>query len=145
MERNYRTEAGRVKTRSLEAHIVDHCNLACAECCSLSPLLPAWLAEPESIGQDLRRAAKVLSPGIFKLVGGEPLLHPRLIDIIRCVRDANIAPVISITTNGLKLGEMPGDFWKQIDALTISRYPKPRLTPALVAHIESQANCKVGQ
>jgi hypothetical protein len=139
MERNYRIENGRIPTRSLEAHIVDHCNLTCAECCSLSPLLPAWEAEPEALARDLRRAARVLAPRIFKLVGGEPLLHTRLLDAIEAVRGAGIAPLISLTTNGLKLGEMPDAFWAAVDALTISRYPRPRLAPDLVAHIEAQA------
>ena len=139
MERHYRVEAGRVQTRSLEAHIVDHCNLTCAECCSLSPLLPAWYASPESIANDLRKAARVLKPGVFKLVGGEPLLHPQLVDVIHCVRDTGITPVISVTTNGLKLGDMPDAFWQAVDALTISRYPRPGLAANLIAHIEAQA------
>ncbi|WP_233238800.1 radical SAM protein [Bordetella sp. LUAb4] len=139
MDRDYPIQAGRIRTRSLEAHIVDHCNLTCAECCSLSPLLPPWFASPDSIAADLRMAAKVLSPGVFKLVGGEPLLHPQLVDLIHAVRETRIAPVISITTNGLKLGEMSDAFWQSIDAITISRYPRPRLSPDLMAHIEAQA------
>ncbi|WP_231755307.1 radical SAM protein [Bordetella sp. N] len=139
MDRHYPVEGGRIRTRSLEAHIVDHCNLTCAECCSLSPLLPAWSASPEAIAADLRMAVKVLQPRVFKLVGGEPLLHPQLVDVIHAVRDSGIAPVISLTTNGLKLGDMADAFWQAIDALTISRYPRPRLAPDLIAHIEAQA------
>lgn len=139
LERNYRVQDGRVQTRSLEAHIVDHCNLTCAECCSLSPLLPAWYADPESVADDLRKAVKVLNPRVFKLVGGEPLLHPELVDLIARVRDTGIAPVISVTTNGTKLGDMSNAFWQTVDALTISRYPKPSLAPDLVAYIEKQA------
>jgi GTP 3',8-cyclase len=139
MERQYRVQSGRIQTRSLEAHIVDHCNLTCAECCSLSPLLPAWLADPESLTKDLAKAAKLLAPRVFKLVGGEPLLHPALVDILRRVRHTGIAPEVSITTNGLLLGRMPDAFWEQVDALTISIYPKPRLATDLVARIETQA------
>lgn len=139
LDRDYRVEDGRVQTRSLEAHIVDHCNLTCAECCSLSPLLPEWYASPASIEADLRKAAKVLRPRMFKLVGGEPLLHPALVEMIERVRATGIAPVISVTTNGLKLGEMPDAFWQAVDALTISRYPKPALSADLVAHVERQA------
>nr|WP_302491074.1 4Fe-4S cluster-binding domain-containing protein [Burkholderia pyrrocinia] len=123
----------------MEAHIVDHCNLTCAECCSLSPLLPEWHANPDSLEADLRKAAKVLSPRMFKLVGGEPLLHPALVELVERVRATGIAPVISVTTNGLKLGEMPDAFWQAVDALTISRYPKPSLSPDLIAHVEHQA------
>ena len=85
------------------------------------------------------RPLRCSNPAIFKLVGGEPLLHPQLVDIIRGVRDTGIAPVISITTNGLKLGDMTDEFWQAVDALTISRYPKPQLAPDLIAHIEAQA------
>ena len=139
MERHYPVHQGRIQTRSLEAHIVDHCNLTCAQCCSLSPLLPEWMAATDEVASDLAVAAKVLSPRIFKLVGGEPLLHPDIVDILRCVRDAQIAPVISVTTNGLLLGTMSDAFWQATDALTISRYPKPGLKSDLVQHIEAQA------
>ncbi|WP_339385848.1 radical SAM protein [Burkholderia sp. Ac-20379] len=139
MERHYRVEGGRVQTRSLETHIVDHCNLTCAQCCSLSPLLPEWHVSPASVENDLRIAVKVLNPRVFKLVGGEPLLHPAIVEIVERVRDTGIAPLISVTTNGLKLGEMGDAFWQAVDALTISRYPKPALSDALVAYIEAQA------
>lgn len=139
MERHYRVHNDRIQTRSLEAHIVDHCNLTCAECCSLSPLLPTWLAEPEALSQDLAKAAKVLAPRVFKLVGGEPLLHPALVDILQRVRRAGIASEVSVTTNGLLLGRMSDAFWEQVDALTISLYPKPRLATDLIAQIEAQA------
>ena len=138
-DRRYRLEDGRVRTRSLEAHIVDHCNLTCAECCSFSPLLPPWCADPQELERDVRRCASVLSPAVFKLVGGEPLLHPGLLEILQRVRRTVIAPVISLTTNGLLLGEMPDAFWSALDALTISRYPRPRLSAQLIAQIESRA------
>ncbi len=139
MDRHYRVEGGRVQTRSLEAHVVDHCNLTCAECCSLSPLLPEWYASPESVEHDLRMAARVLQPRVFKIVGGEPLLHPALVELIERVRGTGIAPVISVTTNGIRLGEMCDAFWRAVDALTISRYPKPPLSADLIAHVERQA------
>ena len=139
LERHYRVHDSRVQTRSLEAHVVDHCNLTCAGCCSFSPLLPAWFASPDSVAEDVHKAAKVLKPRVFKLVGGEPLLHPQLGEMIRCVRESRIAPTLSVTTNGLKLHEMPDTFWQAVDALTISLYRRPRLSSALITHIEMQA------
>lgn len=139
MERQYRLQNGRILTRSLEAHIVDHCNLTCVECCSLSPLLPSWFAEPETLTSELTTGAKVLAPRVFKIVGGEPLLHPALVDILHRVRRTGIASEVSVTTNGLLLGQMPDTFWEQADALTISLYPKPRLSADLIAYIEAQA------
>lgn len=139
MTRHFPVIDGKLQTRSLEAHIVDHCNLTCVECCSLSPLLPAWMVEPDALFADLARAARVLRPAVFKLVGGEPTLHPELVGLIRGVRATGIAPTISVTTNGLLLGRLPQAFWEEVDALTISLYPRPRLGGDLVAYIEAQA------
>jgi hypothetical protein len=139
MERKYQVFDGHIQTRSLEAHIVDHCNLTCLECCSLSPLLPARFVDTQALSRDLTLAAKVLAPRIFKLVGGEPLLHPDLPELLACVRASGIARELSVTTSGLLLGRMPDAFWQRVDALTVSLYPRPRLAPDLIAHIEAQS------
>jgi hypothetical protein len=134
----YGLRDGRLETRSLEVHITDHCNLKCRQCCSLSPFLPRYEVEPDRLRHDLRLARRVLAPGIFKLVGGEPLLHSRLLDCLRIARQSAIAPVISLTTNGLLLGKMPEEFWKLLDALTLSVYPHPRLPDDLMDLIQTR-------
>jgi hypothetical protein len=139
LERSYRVEGGRIQTRSLEAHVVDHCNLACAECCSLSPLLPHRLAAPASLARDLARAAAVLAPRVFKLVGGEPLLHPQIVELSWIARRSGIAPSISLTTNGLLLLRAPDELWQALDAVTVSLYPRPTLPPDTVAAIAERA------
>ncbi len=127
LDRHYAVESGRVVTRALEAHVVDHCNLTCAECCSLSPHLAPWQVSPAALADDLARAKRVLAPRVFKLVGGEPLLHPDLVELVHVARRSEIAPRISITTNGVLLPRMPDALWEAVDALTISVYPRPRL------------------
>ncbi len=130
---------GRVQTRSLEAHIVDHCNLRCAECCSLSPYLPRWFADPAELDRDLRLARRALAPEWFKLVGGEPLLHPAIDDCLAIARDSGIAKTVSVTTNGHLLPRMSPQFWQRVQALTISLYPEPALDPEIIEWIESRA------
>lgn len=132
-------EGGRVQTRSLEAHVVDHCNLLCAECCSLSPLLPRWLASPDDVASDLRLAAALLSPSVFKIVGGEPTLHPALVDIVRVAKESRIAPKVSVTTNGLLLDRTPDALWQHVDAFTISLYPQPALSSSSIEAIKARA------
>jgi cyclic pyranopterin phosphate synthase len=139
LEHAYVVEDGRVRTRSLEAHVVDHCNLTCAECCSLSPLLPPRLTSPGDLARDLALAARVLAPRVFKLVGGEPLLHPEIVELARVARRSRIAPRLSLTTNGLLLPKMPDALWQELDALTVSRYPTPALPGELVAEVEAKA------
>lgn len=139
LDRSYPVADGKVVTRSLEAHVVDHCNLTCDECCSLSPHLANWQIDPATLAQDLARAASILAPTTFKLVGGEPLLHPQLVEIAEIVRASRIAPRISITTNGLLLDRMPDALWVALDAITISLYPRPALSGAARAVIEDRA------
>jgi hypothetical protein len=72
-------------------------------------------------------------------VGGEPLLHPEIVELARVARRSRIAPRVSLTTNGLLLPRMPDALWEELDALTISRYPRPALSDALVAEVEAKA------
>ncbi|TAA47917.1 radical SAM protein [Corallincola spongiicola] len=133
----YPIENGRIVTRSLEAHIVDHCNLKCAECCSLSPMLPARCVTPAQVKADLEAALKVVAPTYLKLVGGEPLLHPQLMECIEVARP--LANILSVTTNALLIEKMPDRFWQLLDGLTISIYPKPKLPPTTLAFIKRKA------
>jgi hypothetical protein len=84
-------------------------------------------------------AASVLAPRVLKLVGGEPLLHPEIVELLRVARRSRIAPRVSLTSNGHRLGRMPDAFWEQLDALTISLYPSAPLPEALVAEVERKA------
>ncbi len=130
---------GRVQTRSLESHIVDHCNLRCAACCSLSPHLPKWEVEPTALADELRLARRVIAPTWLKLVGGEPLLHSRLLECLEVAKAASIATIVSVTTNGFLLPRQPDEFWQGLDALTVSLYPQPALPTATIELIEEKA------
>jgi len=139
LDRRYSIVDGKVATRSLESHVVDHCNLTCAECCSLSPLLPRWQIDLADFARDLGFAARALAPRVFKLVGGEPLLHPDLVGLARIARKSGIAQTISVTTNGVLLPRASDALWEAVDAITISLYPRPSLDPEAIRHIEERA------
>lgn len=124
---HYEMTDGRVRTRSLDLHVVDHCNLRCWSCYSLSPRLSAFAITPEEIQRDLTLVEQVVSPHYVDITGGEPLLHPDIVGILKAVRTVRLRAIITVTTNGLLLDKMPEEFWMQIDALTISIYPKPLL------------------
>lgn len=123
LDRAYPVVDGRIATRALEAHVVDHCNLTCADCCSLSPALAPRFDDPDALARDLALAARVVAPRVFKLVGGEPLLHPEIVALARIVRASGIAPAVSLTTNGILLARAPDALWAALDAVTVSRYP----------------------
>jgi hypothetical protein len=132
----YEVNGGRVRTWSLEAHVADHCNLRCADCCTRSPLLAERFVDPDAFARDLARARAVLAPELLKLTGGEPLLHPRLVELLEIARASEIAPRISITTNGLLARQVPDRVWELVDRVSLSLYPSAPLPEATLAHLE---------
>ena len=131
---------GRILTWSLEGHVVDHCNLRCRHCCSLSPHLPERTTSVSDLSRDLNAVSRAVRPQIFKITGGEPLLHPDLLGCLEAARDADIASTIQMTTNGLLIRRMPTDAWRLLDRLVVSRYSSAPLAPKILAIIESQCD-----
>lgn len=128
----YVVEDGRVRTRSLEMHLTDHCNLRCKGCCTLSPFLPERFVDLERMRADLGLARRVLHPEFLKLTGGEPLLHPRIVECLRIAKASSLASTVSVTTNGILLPRMPDEFWGELDHLTLSVYPGIRIAESLI-------------
>lgn len=131
--RKYRRVNGRIRVESLELHVVEHCNLHCDQCDAMSPFNPEKqlsLAQAEAWLDFLSGHVRA---DIFKLMGGEPLLHPELVDLIAAVRRSGITDVIRLTTNGLLLHKMPDAFWQGLDRLTVSNYASAPMKPEHVA------------
>ncbi len=130
---------GRIRVESLELHVTEHCNLRCRGCDAMSPLNDErflGLAEAERV---LAFMAKHVRADIFKLMGGEPLLHPGLCDLIDLVRRSGVSRVVRLTTNGLLLHRMPDRFWQGLDRLTVSSYASAPVPPDHVAVIEEKS------
>ncbi|MEJ1091624.1 GTP 3',8-cyclase MoaA [Microbacterium istanbulense] len=98
---------GRVH-RDLRISLTDKCNLRCTYC------MPAegvpWLAKQNLLTTDeIERVARVLARlGIveIRLTGGEPLLRPDVVDVVRRLSriDGEDGPLqVSMTTNGIRL------------------------------------------
>lgn len=135
----YEIVDGKVQTRALEYHIVDHCNLNCANCCSFSPILPKWMCDVDQFRNDLETIKTALRPEFLKIVGGEPLLHPRIVDLLRVARETGVADRVSITTNGHLIKRMPEEAWSLFEMLTVSIYPFPQLSKETLFYIRQKA------
>lgn len=113
----------------LDIHIVEHCNLNCKSCAHFSPIAKQSYINLE----ELEKMYKYLKPifnKFFKsihLMGGEPLLHPEINRIIKITRDYFPNTEIQIVTNGVKILEMPKEFFelctKNNVMFYISQYP----------------------
>jgi MoaA/NifB/PqqE/SkfB family radical SAM enzyme len=109
-------------------HITEHCNLNCAYCSHFSPLADEIFLDTDSFERDCAQLAKI-SPKLANLglLGGEPLLHPKLIDFFEIARRYFKTSVIQLITNGTLLSKQPDSFWitchKYKICITISDYP----------------------
>ena len=85
------------------------------------------MADPAVIADDLAELARVAHVDRYALLGGEPLLHPELVEIMRIAKQSGICDRVEIITNGIALDKMSAAFWEAVDYLTMSIYPN---TPA---------------
>lgn len=130
---------GRIGVEAFELHVVEHCNLRCAHCCNMSPFLPRRVLEPAAAGALLGRLAQTVHADVFKIMGGEPLLHPDLAGVLRAVKASGISPVVRLFTNGLLLHRVGADAWREIDHLTISTYTSAPASPQNLALARAKA------
>src|SRR5512136_2136597 len=83
-------------------YLTEGCNLACRHCW-IAPTFQAGEKKYPSLDVDLFRSiisqAKALGLGGVKLTGGEPLLHPRIREIIEIVKAEDLR--LTMETNGV--------------------------------------------
>lgn len=90
----------------IEIHIVDHCNLNCAGCNHFCPLAEPFYITPESLRDQLTMAKeKIPSIKWVMLLGGEPTIHPQLLELCKITREIFPDPEVKveILTNGKDL------------------------------------------
>lgn len=138
-EFNKRTIANQVKPRNIdeltfEVSLADHCNLSCQMCDHFSQLSDEWYVDMNQFEQDMVRMGKLCNHeiGAITLLGGEPTLHPNIIDCMRITREQFPNTELIVLTNGvllLSLEKIPGNmnFWKACKDydvnITVTVYP----------------------
>jgi MoaA/NifB/PqqE/SkfB family radical SAM enzyme len=109
--------------------ITDHCNLNCKYCATFSPVAEKTFCDVQTVSLDLHKLSEITNGEIedITLSGGEPLLHPKLIEIIEIARKYFTSGEIIIITNGILLNEQPNEFWdtcrKNRINIRITHYP----------------------
>jgi organic radical activating enzyme len=130
---------GRVRVEAFELHVAEHCNLRCANCCNMSPLVRERTLSVDEVAAFTRRMASVLVADVVKIMGGEPLLHPDLPGVLRALRTSGIGDRVRLFTNGLLLAAQPDAFWEGLDELTISSYASAPVKPAVLELARARA------
>lgn len=114
-----------------EIHIVEHCNLNCKACNNFSCIAKPSFLQIQEFRKDLKRIREIFGNGVeqIQLLGGEPLLHPKLEKFCEVARE--IFPEdtvkIRIVTNGTLLLKQPRTLWnvckKMNIGFNVTRYP----------------------
>ena len=133
----------------LHIHLADHCNLNCRGCDNFSPLSPEVFADIAVFERDCARIAE-LSNGRVKevqLLGGEPLLHPQVIDFFDITRKYFPKVTIKMVTNGILLLKQKNEFWencrKNEIEIVVTKYPIKIDHKVIEKHVKNQ-NIKFG-
>lgn len=112
-----------------EVSIVDHCNLNCQCCNHFSPIAQENYLDVNLFEKDICRMEELTKGDVGRLwlIGGEPLLHPSLIEILFIARKYFPQTHITLNTNGILLLKQSEEFWKALreteTELTITKYP----------------------
>ena len=122
IDRQYKIKDGLINTYALEFFAAKHCNLKCLGCAQSSPYLNKKFANVDLFEETLNVINKYIKPEKFKILGGEPLLHPNINNILQISQNSKIFKSVYIVTNGLKLLEMDSEFWRNVDVIRISLY-----------------------
>lgn len=107
----------------LEYLATDHCQLRCRNCATYSEYAPVRFASPDSFKKDIDALAKVMKVDLFRFIGGEPLLHKNIVDLIKIAKESGIASSVAICTNGQLIKRQSKEFFSLIDEIYISEYP----------------------
>lgn len=107
-----------------EIYAVDHCNITCMDCNHASPDVKTRIADPDSVFRDLSTLSRYYRAPMIKILGGEPLLHPDILALVKETRRSGISGKIRLVTNGILLPKMKDDVWKEVDEIEISVYPQ---------------------
>jgi organic radical activating enzyme len=129
----------RVAVEAFEFHVVEHCNLRCANCCNMSPLVADKVLSLATLTDLIARMRQVIVADVCKIMGGEPLLHPNIVKILTLLKNSGLGHRVRLFTNGLLLGTQPEAFWQALEDLTISSYASAPVKPGTLALANEKA------
>jgi ABC-2 type transport system ATP-binding protein len=133
---------------TIDIHIVNHCNLNCKCCDHFAPLAKEWYADINEFEKLLNRLKLILHDKplcSISLMGGEPLMHPRILDF--CIIARRIFPNIDLklVTNGILLKEKDECFFdclkkNNIELCVSSYYEGKNFYKTNLLEIKKQGN-----
>ena len=112
-----------------EVQLADHCNLNCIGCSHFSSVADEHFLDVENYKKDCERFAQLANKNVYMihLLGGEPLLHKDIAEIMDITRKNFNNCIIKVVTNGITLDRMEPGFWESCKRnnviISITVYP----------------------
>lgn len=103
----------------LDLMIAYSCNISCAGCISLSDFKRDGVAKLTDITDWVSHWSKLVQPKVIAIFGGEPCLHPDLIEICRLIRKCWPDSTIRLITNGYLLSNFDSGNWFEFEPFEI--------------------------
>ena len=99
---------GKVHLPRVDCNIAFGCNLKCEYCTAISPFRTG-IASKVALIDSFEKWSHKISPETIRLLGGEPLLHPDIAEIVVATVHCFPQAQINITTNGLLIARLPDE------------------------------------
>lgn len=129
LERKREEKLRPLKKLQFEIDITDHCNLNCKCCSQFSCIADEEYIDIQNMERDCKRLGEIFDGEAERiyLIGGEPLLHPKITDCMLIVRKYFPYGKISIFTNGILLLKCDDEFWNTCRenriSILVTKYP----------------------
>lgn len=117
------------KKLQFEVDIASHCNLNCKCCSQFSCIAEEEYIDIDQMRRDFERLGKIFNGECERiyLIGGEPLLYPRIVECMEIARTYFPVGKISVFTNGILLQSCKEDFWEACRnnriTIIVTKYP----------------------
>ena len=105
----------------IETHIVDHCNLNCRGCSHFSPLALKHYKDYNEYAIEIEHLSIMTNSqiGQFRIMGGEPLLHPLVVEFCEITRKYLPNTDIVLVSNGVLLHQLTDEQIKRFNNANI--------------------------
>ena len=126
----------------MEINATRGCTNSCNHCNhSSTRFTESYYMSPETLKADLDVMKDLIRTKLLFVQGGEPLLHPKVVELMSLCYDSGIAKQCGVLTNGKLLPRMGDDFWEMLATrkmeLRLSCYPD--LSPDIVPFVQDKA------
>lgn len=108
------SEKNQKKLKLVEVHLSETCNLNCKGCSHFSCIAEKDFLEVDEFEKDIKQLSKIINKSLYclTLLGGEPLLNPRVKDFFPIAKRYLPDTDIQILTNGILLNSQSNEFWE---------------------------------